>query len=131
MPCSLAGLEDLQGVACQLCPPPLLGTAGRWAAAAAARSPACPSGGDLQSSHCTLGEAFEDLDWEAEKGLEAVACDAEGFLPPKVMVRTDPRRPQPVWGSFSTGACCLPGREAAAARRVRGCLMGLPWGVSS
>ncbi|XP_014385177.1 PREDICTED: NMDA receptor synaptonuclear signaling and neuronal migration factor, partial [Myotis brandtii] len=45
-----------------------------------------PSGGDLQSSHCTLGEAFEDLDWEAEKGLEAVACDAEGFLPPKVML---------------------------------------------
>ncbi|XP_059514556.1 NMDA receptor synaptonuclear signaling and neuronal migration factor isoform X5 [Myotis daubentonii] len=42
--------------------------------------------GDLQSSHCTLGEAFEDLDWEAEKGLEAVACDAEGFLPPKVML---------------------------------------------
>ncbi|KAK2503115.1 hypothetical protein MC885_004533 [Smutsia gigantea] len=42
---------------------------------------------DLQSSHCTLGEAFEDLDWETEKGLEAVACDSEGFVPPKVMVR--------------------------------------------
>ncbi|XP_025117895.1 NMDA receptor synaptonuclear signaling and neuronal migration factor isoform X3 [Bubalus bubalis] len=41
---------------------------------------------DLQSSHCTLGEAFEDLDWEAEKGLEAVACDTEGFVPPKVML---------------------------------------------
>ncbi|XP_046526198.1 NMDA receptor synaptonuclear signaling and neuronal migration factor isoform X15 [Equus quagga] len=41
---------------------------------------------DLQSSHCTLGEAFEDLDWETEKGLEAVACDTEGFLPPKVML---------------------------------------------
>ncbi|XP_072604107.1 NMDA receptor synaptonuclear signaling and neuronal migration factor isoform X1 [Vulpes vulpes] len=40
---------------------------------------------DLQSSHCTLGEAFEDLDWETEKGLEAVACDTEGFVPPKVM----------------------------------------------
>ncbi|XP_020936745.1 NMDA receptor synaptonuclear signaling and neuronal migration factor isoform X5 [Sus scrofa] len=42
--------------------------------------------GDLQSSHCTLGEAFEDLDWETEKGLEAVACDTEGFVPPKVML---------------------------------------------
>ncbi|XP_066111696.1 NMDA receptor synaptonuclear signaling and neuronal migration factor isoform X2 [Saccopteryx bilineata] len=41
---------------------------------------------DLQSSHCTLGEAFEDLDWETEKALEAVACDTEGFLPPKVML---------------------------------------------
>ncbi|XP_074218912.1 NMDA receptor synaptonuclear signaling and neuronal migration factor isoform X2 [Camelus bactrianus] len=41
---------------------------------------------DLQSSHCTLGEAFEDLDWETEKGLEAVACDTEGFVPPKVML---------------------------------------------
>ncbi|XP_026345586.1 NMDA receptor synaptonuclear signaling and neuronal migration factor isoform X3 [Ursus americanus] len=41
---------------------------------------------DLQSSHCTLGEAFEDLDWETEKGLEAVACDTAGFVPPKVML---------------------------------------------
>nr|XP_040142650.1 NMDA receptor synaptonuclear signaling and neuronal migration factor isoform X11 [Ictidomys tridecemlineatus] len=41
---------------------------------------------DLQSSHCTLDEACEDLDWETEKGLEAVACDTEGFLPPKVML---------------------------------------------
>ncbi|XP_040818804.1 NMDA receptor synaptonuclear signaling and neuronal migration factor isoform X3 [Ochotona curzoniae] len=41
---------------------------------------------DLQGSHCTLEEAFEDLDWEAEKGLEAVACSAEGFVPPKVML---------------------------------------------
>uniref|UniRef100_A0A452VFZ8 NMDA receptor synaptonuclear signaling and neuronal migration factor n=1 Tax=Ursus maritimus TaxID=29073 RepID=A0A452VFZ8_URSMA len=48
--------------------------------------PACPSGSDLQSSHCTLGEAFEDLDWETEKGLEAVACDTAGFVPPKVML---------------------------------------------
>ncbi|KAK1333964.1 hypothetical protein QTO34_004962 [Cnephaeus nilssonii] len=81
--CPLEGLEDLQGVACQLCPPPLAGTL-----AGGGRSPGdpCPTGGDLQSSHCTLGEAFEDLDWEAEKGLEAVACDAEGFLPPKVML---------------------------------------------
>ncbi|XP_055988853.1 NMDA receptor synaptonuclear signaling and neuronal migration factor isoform X2 [Sorex fumeus] len=41
---------------------------------------------DLQGSHCTLGEALEDLDWETEKGLEAVVCDSEGFLPPKVML---------------------------------------------
>uniref|UniRef100_A0A8C5LCS4 NMDA receptor synaptonuclear signaling and neuronal migration factor n=1 Tax=Jaculus jaculus TaxID=51337 RepID=A0A8C5LCS4_JACJA len=41
---------------------------------------------DLQSSHCTLDEVCEDLDWDTEKGLEAVACDAEGFLPPKVML---------------------------------------------
>lgn len=41
---------------------------------------------DLQSSHCTLGEGFEDLDWETEKGLEAVACDTAGFVPPKVML---------------------------------------------
>ncbi|KAF5911645.1 hypothetical protein HPG69_007401 [Diceros bicornis minor] len=41
---------------------------------------------DLQGSHCTLDEAFEDLDWETEKGLEAVACNTEGFLPPKVML---------------------------------------------
>uniref|UniRef100_A0A286XVL4 NMDA receptor synaptonuclear signaling and neuronal migration factor n=1 Tax=Cavia porcellus TaxID=10141 RepID=A0A286XVL4_CAVPO len=41
---------------------------------------------DLQSSHCTLDEACEDLDWEAEKGLEAAACSTEGFLPPKVML---------------------------------------------
>ncbi|XP_016870086.1 NMDA receptor synaptonuclear signaling and neuronal migration factor isoform X5 [Homo sapiens] len=41
---------------------------------------------DLQSSHCTLDEAFEDLDWDTEKGLEAVACDTEGFVPPKVML---------------------------------------------
>uniref|UniRef100_A0A8C9BIA5 NMDA receptor synaptonuclear signaling and neuronal migration factor n=1 Tax=Phocoena sinus TaxID=42100 RepID=A0A8C9BIA5_PHOSS len=46
----------------------------------------CPTGSDLQSSHCTLGEAFEDLDWETERGLEAVACDTEGFVPPKVML---------------------------------------------
>ncbi|XP_048202966.1 NMDA receptor synaptonuclear signaling and neuronal migration factor isoform X5 [Perognathus longimembris pacificus] len=41
---------------------------------------------DLQSSHCTLDEACEDLDWDTERGLEAVACDTEGFLPPKVML---------------------------------------------
>ncbi|XP_006863716.1 PREDICTED: NMDA receptor synaptonuclear signaling and neuronal migration factor isoform X4 [Chrysochloris asiatica] len=41
---------------------------------------------DLQSSCCTLDEDFEGLDWETEKGLEAVACDSEDFVPPKVML---------------------------------------------
>ncbi|XP_049753162.1 NMDA receptor synaptonuclear signaling and neuronal migration factor isoform X2 [Elephas maximus indicus] len=41
---------------------------------------------DLQGSCCTLDEAFEGLDWEAEKSLEAVACDSEDFVPPKVML---------------------------------------------
>lgn len=57
--------------------------------------PPCPSGSDLQSSQCTLGEDFEDLDWETEKGLEAVACDTEGFVPPKVMVRPGHPRTSP------------------------------------
>lgn len=48
--------------------------------------PSCLLGSDLQSSHCTLDEACEDLDWDTEKGLEAMACNTEGFLPPKVMV---------------------------------------------
>ncbi|KAK2120844.1 hypothetical protein P7K49_002230 [Saguinus oedipus] len=56
----------------------LLGPMGRGAVAS-------KGGSDLQSSHCTLDEAFEDLDWDTEKGLEAVACDTEGFVPPKVM----------------------------------------------
>lgn len=50
----------------------------------------CLLGSDLQSSHCTLDEACEDLDWDTEKGLEAMACETEGFLPPKVMVRPAP-----------------------------------------
>ncbi|KAM6170391.1 NMDA receptor synaptonuclear signaling and neuronal migration factor isoform 6-T6 [Rhynchocyon petersi] len=41
---------------------------------------------DLQSSCSALDEDFEGLDWEAEKGLEAVACDSEDFVPPKVML---------------------------------------------
>ncbi|KAG8518610.1 NMDA receptor synaptonuclear signaling and neuronal migration factor, partial [Galemys pyrenaicus] len=41
---------------------------------------------DLQGSRCALGEAFEDSDWETEKGLEAAVCASEGFLPPKVML---------------------------------------------
>ncbi|XP_031807745.1 NMDA receptor synaptonuclear signaling and neuronal migration factor isoform X4 [Sarcophilus harrisii] len=41
---------------------------------------------DLQNSCCTLDEDLEDLDWEAEKEQEAVACDFEDFIPPKVML---------------------------------------------
>ncbi|XP_075415852.1 NMDA receptor synaptonuclear signaling and neuronal migration factor isoform X1 [Tenrec ecaudatus] len=41
---------------------------------------------DLQGSCCTLDEDLEGLDWETEKGLEAVACDSEDFVPPKVML---------------------------------------------
>lgn len=69
--------KTLQDTACGLC-----GRRGRYGG-----DPSCLPGSDLQSSHCTLDEACEDLDWEAEKGLEAAACSTEGFLPPKVMVR--------------------------------------------
>lgn len=67
-----------------------------------------PAGSDLQGSHCTLEEAFEDLDWEAEKGLEAVACSAEGFVPPKVMVSQAEHAPG-YWGWRGSGwtALCL------------------------
>ncbi|XP_036606287.1 NMDA receptor synaptonuclear signaling and neuronal migration factor isoform X1 [Trichosurus vulpecula] len=41
---------------------------------------------DLQNSCCTLDEDLEDLDWETEKEQEAVACDFEDFIPPKVML---------------------------------------------
>lgn len=89
--------------------------------------PSCPSGSDLQSSHCTLGEAFEDLDWETEKGLEAVACDTEGFVPPKVMVRSGRLYAIPIpacpglegGGPFSSRSpMALPGDDAA----TTGCL---------
>lgn len=83
--CSLAW-RTFRDLARQLWPPPISRSLSWWSPA---QVTTCPSGSDLQSSHCTLGEAFEDLDWETEKGLEAVACDTEGFLPPKVMVRTD------------------------------------------
>lgn len=78
--------------------------------------PSCPPGSDLQSSHCTLGEAFEDLDWETEKGLEAVACDTEGFVPPKVMVRLG-RLPcsysSPSWAGGGGEFLFLPGAQLA------------------
>lgn len=45
-----------------------------------------PAGHDLQDSCGTLDGNF-DLNWEAEKELEAVACDGEDFIPPKIMVR--------------------------------------------
>lgn len=71
--------------------------------------PPCSSGSDLQSSHCTLDEGFEDLDWETEKGLEAVACDTEGFLPPKVMVRTG----QPSASPAGPGGRSFPSRSSS------------------
>lgn len=44
------------------------------------------AGHDLQDSCGTLDGDF-DLNWEAEKELEAMACDGEDFIPPKIMVR--------------------------------------------
>ncbi|XP_028910232.1 NMDA receptor synaptonuclear signaling and neuronal migration factor isoform X4 [Ornithorhynchus anatinus] len=41
---------------------------------------------DLQNSCNDLDEDFEDLHWEAEKELEAAACDADDFVPPKIML---------------------------------------------
>lgn len=43
------------------------------------------TGHDLQDSCGTLDGDF-DLNWEAEKELEAMACDGEDFIPPKIMV---------------------------------------------
>lgn len=85
----LLAWRTLWDMACWLCPLPVSGGAARAGTADGPQpgGTSCPPGSDLQSSHCTLGEAFEDLDWETEKGLEAVACDTEGFVPPKVMVR--------------------------------------------
>ncbi|XP_061867512.1 NMDA receptor synaptonuclear signaling and neuronal migration factor isoform X3 [Colius striatus] len=40
---------------------------------------------DLQDSCGTLDGNF-DLNWEAEKELEAMACDGEDFIPPKIML---------------------------------------------
>ncbi|XP_040388007.1 NMDA receptor synaptonuclear signaling and neuronal migration factor isoform X5 [Anser cygnoides] len=40
---------------------------------------------DLQDSCGTLDGDF-DLNWEAEKELEAMACDGEDFIPPKIML---------------------------------------------
>ncbi|XP_075572940.1 NMDA receptor synaptonuclear signaling and neuronal migration factor isoform X2 [Pelecanus crispus] len=40
---------------------------------------------DLQDSCGTLDGDF-DLNWEAEKELEAMACDGEDFVPPKIML---------------------------------------------
>ncbi|XP_038623837.1 NMDA receptor synaptonuclear signaling and neuronal migration factor isoform X2 [Tachyglossus aculeatus] len=41
---------------------------------------------DLQNSCNDLDEDFEDLHWEAEKELEAAACDSDDFVPPKIML---------------------------------------------
>ncbi|XP_075295423.1 NMDA receptor synaptonuclear signaling and neuronal migration factor isoform X4 [Opisthocomus hoazin] len=40
---------------------------------------------DLQDSCGALDGDF-DLNWEAEKELEAMACDGEDFIPPKIML---------------------------------------------
>ncbi|XP_065504498.1 NMDA receptor synaptonuclear signaling and neuronal migration factor isoform X4 [Caloenas nicobarica] len=40
---------------------------------------------DLQDSCGTLDGDF-DLNWEAEKELEAMACDGDDFIPPKIML---------------------------------------------
>uniref|UniRef100_A0A8C6Z2Q4 NMDA receptor synaptonuclear signaling and neuronal migration factor n=1 Tax=Nothoprocta perdicaria TaxID=30464 RepID=A0A8C6Z2Q4_NOTPE len=40
---------------------------------------------DLQDSCGTLDGDF-DLNWEAEKEIEAMACDGEDFIPPKIML---------------------------------------------
>lgn len=105
----------LWDTACWLCPLPISGVAARAGGTPDGPQPggtSCPPGSDLQSSHCTLGEAFEDLDWETEKGLEAVACDTEGFVPPKVMVRPGAATAQ-WWGrggglQDGQGPECLP-----------------------
>ncbi|MGH0153263.1 UNVERIFIED_CONTAM: hypothetical protein FKN15_045995 [Acipenser sinensis] len=41
---------------------------------------------DLQASCGALDEDFEDLDWEAEKELEAASCEGDDFVPPKIML---------------------------------------------
>ncbi|XP_029468039.1 NMDA receptor synaptonuclear signaling and neuronal migration factor isoform X1 [Rhinatrema bivittatum] len=41
---------------------------------------------DLQNSCSALNDDFDDLNWEAEKELEAMACDGDDFLPPKIML---------------------------------------------
>ncbi|XP_032653381.1 NMDA receptor synaptonuclear signaling and neuronal migration factor isoform X1 [Chelonoidis abingdonii] len=40
---------------------------------------------DLQDYCCALDDDF-DLNWETEKELEAMACDGEDFIPPKIML---------------------------------------------
>lgn len=49
----------------------------------------CLAGHDLQDYCCALDDDF-DLNWETEKELEAMACDGDDFIPPKIMVRAVP-----------------------------------------
>uniref|UniRef100_G3NNW8 NMDA receptor synaptonuclear signaling and neuronal migration factor b n=1 Tax=Gasterosteus aculeatus TaxID=69293 RepID=G3NNW8_GASAC len=43
--------------------------------------------GELQSSSGTLDEGpDEDADWDDEREMERVACEAEDFIPPKIML---------------------------------------------
>ncbi|XP_043914677.1 NMDA receptor synaptonuclear signaling and neuronal migration factor isoform X2 [Protopterus annectens] len=41
---------------------------------------------DLQNSCSALDDDFDDLNWEAEKELEALACEGDDFVPPKIML---------------------------------------------
>ncbi|XP_074871857.1 NMDA receptor synaptonuclear signaling and neuronal migration factor isoform X1 [Carettochelys insculpta] len=41
---------------------------------------------DLQDCCCALDDDDLDLNWETEKELEAMACDGDDFIPPKIML---------------------------------------------
>ncbi|XP_069465896.1 NMDA receptor synaptonuclear signaling and neuronal migration factor isoform X2 [Ambystoma mexicanum] len=41
---------------------------------------------DLPNSCSGLDDDFDDLNWEAERELEVMACDGDDFLPPKIML---------------------------------------------
>uniref|UniRef100_H3AZS7 NMDA receptor synaptonuclear signaling and neuronal migration factor n=1 Tax=Latimeria chalumnae TaxID=7897 RepID=H3AZS7_LATCH len=41
---------------------------------------------DLQTSYSALDDEFDDLNWEEEKELEAMSCDGDDFIPPKIML---------------------------------------------
>ncbi|XP_069097493.1 NMDA receptor synaptonuclear signaling and neuronal migration factor isoform X3 [Pleurodeles waltl] len=41
---------------------------------------------DLPNSCGGLDDDFDDLNWEAERELEVMACDGDDFLPPKIML---------------------------------------------
>ncbi|XP_056396319.1 NMDA receptor synaptonuclear signaling and neuronal migration factor isoform X1 [Hyla sarda] len=41
---------------------------------------------DLQTSCTALDEECEDLNWEVEREMEALSCEGEDFIPPKIML---------------------------------------------
>ncbi|XP_078498230.1 NMDA receptor synaptonuclear signaling and neuronal migration factor isoform X2 [Lissotriton helveticus] len=41
---------------------------------------------DLPNSCGGLDDDFDDLNWEAEREMEVMACDGDDFLPPKIML---------------------------------------------